>query len=427
MAPVASVRLPAALIDLLASRGLDHQQQDAPSLPIAAVARRFHSLARTPSLATRTPLDAASRVLHARQNTITSTIPGAYPGVNAGPDPGTVVGITLGSVAGFLLLLWLIYTCLSMGNRNNAVTETVSSYGTESVVTRKSRHRHTRHGEYRSPPRRETVEIREISMENPKHEIQHVVRSLTQGTPDEQRRTLDRYFTPDAEFVHPFAVAPRFNRGKGALRRVPLLNRLSSRDVVRGIYQWYRMLSPKIELEFDAVLIDRARDKIYLDIRQTFSIWFLPFYHANVRLVTILDLVAHEEKALQQPPLPPSGNHYRLWRISRQEDLYQVGEFLKFVGPYWWCVWRTLWLPFQVLAAAVSVFLSLFVALSPWAFQKEPAAGGVEATVEQIEAYHDYELKAGGRSAGSRAVKGRGGVDAPPRRHTKGRKKSSRQ
>ncbi|KAK7748560.1 hypothetical protein SLS53_000580 [Cytospora paraplurivora] len=296
----------------------------------------------------------------------------------------------------------------------------------------------------------------------PEHEIQHVVRSLTQGTPDEQRRTLDRYFTPDAEFVHPFAVAPRFNRGKGALRRVPLLNRLSSRDVVRGIYQWYRMLSPKIELEFDAVLIDRARQKIYLDIRQTFSIWFLPFYHANVRLVTILDLVAvdparhdngeplairqegessthddeddddeegqHEEKALQPSPsgtsYPP---HYRLWRISRQEDLYQVNEFLKFVGPYWWCVWRTVWFPFQILAAAVSVFLSLFVALSPWAFQKDPAPGGVEATVEQIEAYHDYELKAGGKSGGSRAIKSRGGVDAPPRRHTKGRKKSSRQ
>lgn len=77
------------------------------------------------------------------------------------------------------------------------------------------------------------------------------MRSLCQGTADEQRRTLDRYFTPDAEFVHPFCVAPSF--GKGALRRIPLLNRLSSRDVVRGIYQWYRMLSPKIEMEFDAV------------------------------------------------------------------------------------------------------------------------------------------------------------------------------
>lgn len=164
MAPVISARLPAALIDLLAPRGAYYQPQDVTSLPIAAAAaRRFHSLARTSSLAARTPLDAPSHVLHARQNTITSTIPGLYPGVDAGPDPGTVVGITLGSVAGFLLLLWLVYTCLSMGNRSSAVTETVSSYGTESVVTRKSRRRHnSRHGEYRSPPRRsETVEIRE--------------------------------------------------------------------------------------------------------------------------------------------------------------------------------------------------------------------------------------------------------------------------
>lgn len=260
-----------------------------------------------------------------------------------------------------------------------------------------------------------------VDMENPKHEIRHVVRSLCQGTTDEQRRTLDRYFTPDAEFVHPFCVAPRFKRG--ALRHVPLLDKLSSRDVVRGVYQWYRMLSPKIEMEFDAVLIDRARDKIFLDIRQTFSIWFIPWYHARVRLVTVLDLVAcdpsrhdggeplaikqggggddndnkdsnnnnggdkdkdddndYEDEEGENSTSLAAGPHRRpLWRIARQEDLYQVNEFLKFVGPYWWCLWRVLWVPFQLGATAACVFLSLFVALSPWARQDEPAAGGVEA------------------------------------------------
>jgi hypothetical protein len=70
---------------------------------------------------------------------------------------GTVVGITLGSVAGFLLLLYMLYTCLNTGNPD-AFTDaesTVMSVGTASMGTRRvKKHRHHR------SPRRETVEIR---------------------------------------------------------------------------------------------------------------------------------------------------------------------------------------------------------------------------------------------------------------------------
>lgn len=80
-------------------------------------------------------------------------------------------------------------------------------------------------------------------------EARQVVRSLCQGTVDEQRRTLDRFFTPDFSFVHPFCAVPSF-----AERRVPVLGfRVSSRHVVRSIFQWYRMLSPTIEIEIDSV------------------------------------------------------------------------------------------------------------------------------------------------------------------------------
>ncbi|KAL1642999.1 hypothetical protein SLS61_009461 [Didymella pomorum] len=34
----------------------------------------------------------------------------------SGPEPGTVVGIVLGSVAGFLLIVWLLFT-LTQGNK----------------------------------------------------------------------------------------------------------------------------------------------------------------------------------------------------------------------------------------------------------------------------------------------------------------------
>ncbi len=93
---------------------------------------------------------------------VTTLVPATYGGLNAGPDPGTVVGITLGSVGGFILIVYFVYICMSFGTSDSA-----SSYGTASVVTRKSRrshrrgdgHRH-RHGGSRQ---RETVEIRTSS------------------------------------------------------------------------------------------------------------------------------------------------------------------------------------------------------------------------------------------------------------------------
>lgn len=79
------------------------------------------------------------------------------------------------------------------------------------------------------------------------YEIRPVIRSLCQGTAAEQQRTLERFFTKDASFVHPFCIAPSFGEG-----HIPVLSQLTSRDVVKSIFQWYRMLSPKINIEIDA-------------------------------------------------------------------------------------------------------------------------------------------------------------------------------
>lgn len=151
---------------------------------------------------------------------------------------------------------------------------------------------------------------------------------------------------------------------------------------------------------------DMARDKMYLDIRQTFSIWFFPMYNAHVRLVTVLDLVATDDADYHEPLdklieavssekqdggtssttvhlgttyVPSSGRASRRWKISKQEDLYQVNQFFRFTGP---TPLSWLWFLFQLGASAVCVFLALFVRLSPWSMQKEPAKGGVEAVIE---------------------------------------------
>ncbi|KAI4131718.1 MAG: hypothetical protein LQ338_001119 [Usnochroma carphineum] len=80
-----------------------------------------------------------------RQQTTPKLIPETYAGLNKGPPPGTVVGIVLGSVAGFLLILWIIYTFMNVANtRGNA------TYEEETVVRRRSR---SPRSSRRSPPR----------------------------------------------------------------------------------------------------------------------------------------------------------------------------------------------------------------------------------------------------------------------------------
>ncbi|KAK4150927.1 hypothetical protein C8A00DRAFT_45780 [Chaetomidium leptoderma] len=116
----------------------------------------------------------------------TDTIPSYYGSLTSGPDPGTVAGITLGSVAGFVLLLWLVYTCVNMGNpsRDGANdTSTVVTEGTASVVTRESR-RHRRSHRRSGGGKAETVEIRRSGVGGGRPVIvEEVLRSSSRGPP----------------------------------------------------------------------------------------------------------------------------------------------------------------------------------------------------------------------------------------------------
>ncbi|PMD50889.1 uncharacterized protein K444DRAFT_638190 [Hyaloscypha bicolor E] len=120
-----------ALAGSLAPRSQHLQSRDETSLP--KLATKIYDLIR-------------------RQNT-PSIIPTTYGSINSGPSAGTIVGIVLGSVGGFLICLWLIYTCLNFGTVSSD-----SSY-TESVIVRE--HRKSRHGgSTRSRRASETVEVR---------------------------------------------------------------------------------------------------------------------------------------------------------------------------------------------------------------------------------------------------------------------------
>ncbi|KAK4238849.1 hypothetical protein C8A03DRAFT_43451 [Achaetomium macrosporum] len=136
---------PASNPDILPLPDLDTPSQTLPLLP------RQQSTSTQTSTQTATPVQ-------------TPTIPAFYGSLNSGPDPGAVAGIVLGSVAGFILLLWLLYICINGGVGGRGVsstsdTATTFTEGTASVVTRKSR-RHRHRERSRERRRQETVEIR---------------------------------------------------------------------------------------------------------------------------------------------------------------------------------------------------------------------------------------------------------------------------
>ncbi|MCJ1284645.1 hypothetical protein MMC26_003980 [Xylographa opegraphella] len=194
-------------------------------------------------------------------------------------------------------------------------------------------------------------------MENPVAEIPHVIHLLTQSAPSLQRATIERYFTPDASFTHPFCRTGSFH---------------GSRWLIWNIYRWYKIMSPRIDIAVDSVAALRAPTafdahslRLYVSIHQVFQPWAIPGLRVRVRLVTELQLVA----------TPPAEAHApRCYRIAAQNDLYQVNEFVKFVS-----VLRVLWLAvlgWQFAATGFCVLGALLLAPVSWV--EENVVGGNE-------------------------------------------------
>ncbi|KAH9869223.1 hypothetical protein IAQ61_006428 [Plenodomus lingam] len=76
-------------------------------------------------------------------------------------------------------------------------------------------------------------------MDDPVAEIPHVIHLLTQSPPSTQHNAIERYFTPNASFTHPFVRTGSWSH---------------SRVMIAGIYRWYKIMSPRIEIGVDSVV-----------------------------------------------------------------------------------------------------------------------------------------------------------------------------
>lgn len=86
-------------------------------------------------------------------------------------------------------------------------------------------------------------------------EIGGIIKTLTTGSPPEQEAMLNTYFVPDASFVHPYCVVPAFPKAA-----IPLAPSMDSRWLLLGIYRWYRILSPHIDIQVDSAGMSRRME-----------------------------------------------------------------------------------------------------------------------------------------------------------------------
>ncbi|KZL86600.1 flavin-binding monooxygenase-like protein, partial [Colletotrichum incanum] len=193
-------------------------------------------------------------------------------------------------------------------------------------------------------------------MDHPVKEIKTIIRDLVQGSPEKQQNALYSNFAEDAAFTHPFCHVPSFGNVQ-----IPFLFTINSRWLILMIYRWYRILSPNIDLEIESSVQDQKTNLLYVKMRQDFRLWFVPFYNAPVEFVVVLRLETRTVDA-NGNLLPRGygdsntvGNRQRQFIVS-QEDHYQVGEWLKFLVPffgYW--VWHA-WTLFATALCVIGAF-----------------------------------------------------------------------
>ena len=146
----------------------------APLLPVPAVSARdilrrlTQGVSEAHTNPSRTLSDIASKVVP-RQATTTVVSDDSNAAVLSG---GAIAGIVIGSIVGFLLLLWVIRSCLNLNNNrywgNNFEPEHEKPVRRHRGYpsrheTHRSRSRHSRHSRHsRSPARSRSVEVRPV-------------------------------------------------------------------------------------------------------------------------------------------------------------------------------------------------------------------------------------------------------------------------
>lgn len=121
-------------------------------------------------------------------------------------------------------------------------------------------------------------------------------------------------------------------------------------------------------------VFDPRTNQLYVSIRQTFAVWFIPLYKAPVHLVSVLSLTQRPSSSSStrnsntsySEALAGPGQERSRYYITNQNDLYQVNDFVNFLlpglGPVLWFLWQLYSTGLCVLGSLV--FLPLYMVLN---------------------------------------------------------------
>ncbi len=126
----------------------------------------------------------------------------------------------------------------------------------------------------------------------------------------------------------------------------------------------------------DFLAYDEHNLILYVNISQTFAIWFIPFHRSPVTLTTVLQLVrGHSLNSL--PYWHCFARRTGKYYIFSQNDLYQVDQFVKF------------FLPWGIGTLVIGVwhwFATLVCVLGAWIFQPlQPLMREISRPLDPIE------------------------------------------
>ena len=125
-------------------------------------------------------------------------------------------------------------------------------------------------------------------------------------------------------------------------------------------------------------MFDQRSGLLYVSIHQTFAVWFIPFYKAPVRLVSVLQLTQRTSwdssetimtngitEGREPAELSGPGQERAKYFIVSQDDLYQMNDCVQFLlpglGPLLWSLWQLFSTGMCVLGSLVLLPLFLYL------------------------------------------------------------------
>ena len=120
-------------------------------------------------------------------------------------------------------------------------------------------------------------------MNNPELELRSLILTLTENDDAvTHKAAVDRYFTHDAEFVHPLCT---------------VTSGVNSREQLKNVYAVYKFFTRDIQIDIQQITVDSSCTRAVIEMEESLSATFLPIFRVkNLKIITVLDFERIDNK-----------------------------------------------------------------------------------------------------------------------------------